>query len=100
MGRIDAPLGEITSVGAGIESLGPSLAGLLGAARAAGAGRVSDPPATAAGLEALGARWTAAAQRLEDELVALGVATQATAVAYQVADESSMGGGGDGARAR
>lgn len=98
MGRIDAPLEEIAGVGGGIEALGSSLAGLVGAARAAGAGRVSDPPATAAGLEALGACWTAAAQRLEDELVAFGVATQATAVAYRVADQSSMGGGG--ARAR
>jgi hypothetical protein len=93
MGRIDAPLGEIAGVGAGIESLASSLGGLSSPVRAAGGG-VADPPATAAGLEALSARWTTAAQRLEDELATLGVATQATAVAYRAADEQSMGGGG------
>jgi hypothetical protein len=93
MGRIDAPLGEISSVGAGIEALGAEVAPLLAAAQRVGAGGAAEPPATAAALESLGARWPSAAQRLEDELATLGVATQATAVAYRVADESSMGGG-------
>jgi hypothetical protein len=98
MGRIDAPLGEISSVGAGIESLATGLTTLGCVAGSFGGGSVSDPPATAAALQTLGARWSTAAQRLEDEIVALGVATQATAVAYRTTDESAMiAGGGDGA---
>ena len=93
MGRIDAPLGEITGVGGGIQSLGAALAPLLAASQRVGTSAVADPPATAAALEALSARWTTASGRLEDELIGLGVATQATAVAYRAADESSMGGG-------
>jgi hypothetical protein len=97
MGRIDAPLGEISSVGAGIESLAAGLTTLSCVANSFGGASVSDPPATAAALQTLGARWTTAALRLEDEIVALGVATQATAVAYRTTDESAMvAGGGDG----
>lgn len=91
MGRIEAPLGQIEGVGAGIASLAPTLSTLQCATNVSG---LSDPPATAAALEALRSRWQLAAQRLEDEIETLGVATQATAVAYRAADESSMSGGG------
>ena len=92
MGEIQAPLGEIEAVGAGIESVAPGLATLARAATGVG-GTVSEPPATAAALDALASRWAASATRLEDEIAALGVAAGATAVAYRVADESSMAGG-------
>ena len=92
MGEIDAPLGEITSVGAGIEAVAPGLTTLTRAATGV-AGTVSDPPASAAALDRLSARWAASAARLEDEISALGVATGATAVAYRTADESSMSAG-------
>jgi hypothetical protein len=93
MGEIQAPLGEIQSVGAGIESVAPGLLTLARAATGVG-GTVSDPPATAAALDELASRWAASATRMEDEIRALGVATGATAVAYRVADESSMPVGG------
>jgi hypothetical protein len=89
MGEIDAPLGEIARVGAGIEAVAPGLATLTRAATGV-SGMVSDPPATAAALDRLAGRWSASAGRLEDEIAALGVAAGATAVAYRVADESSM----------
>jgi short subunit fatty acids transporter len=92
MGEIQAPLGEIEGVGAGIEAVAPSLATLTRAATGV-SGTVSDPPATAAALDRLAGRWAASAPRLEDEIAALGVAAGATAVAYRVADESSMTGG-------
>jgi hypothetical protein len=92
MGEIQAPLGEIEGVGAGIEAVAPGLATLTRAATGVG-GTVSDPPATAAALDRLASRWAASATRLEDEIAALGVAAGATAVAYRVADESSMTGG-------
>ena len=101
MGEIDAPLSEITSVGAGIEAVAPGLSDITRAATGV-AGTVSDPPATAAALDRLSARWANSAARLQDEIAALGVATGATAVAYRVADESSMsadlGGGWAGPR--
>ena len=92
MGEIEAPLGEIESVGAGIEGVAPGLTTLARAATGV-TGTVSDPPATAAALDQLASRWAASATRLEDEIAALGVAAGATAVAYRVADESSMTGG-------
>jgi hypothetical protein len=92
VGEIEAPLGEIERVGAGIEGVAPGLTTLARAATGV-TGTVSDPPATAAALDQLASRWAASATRLEDEIAALGVAAGATAVAYRVADESSMTGG-------
>jgi hypothetical protein len=110
MGELQAPLGEIESVGAGIEGVAPGLTTLARAATGI-AGTVADPPATSAALDQLASRWAASATRLDDEIAALGVATGATAVAYREADEASMnavgaaigaagggaGGGGGGA---
>ncbi|MGH2805485.1 MAG: hypothetical protein ACRDL4_20985 [Thermoleophilaceae bacterium] len=93
MGKIDAPLGAIQSVGAGIEAVAPEL-GTVARTAAGLSGAVSDPPATAAALDAMATRWSAATARFEDEIAGLGVAVQATAVAYQTADESSMNAGG------
>lgn len=95
MGEIDAPLGEIESVGAGIEGVAPTLITLARAARGV-TGTVSEPPATSAALDQMGSRWAASATRMEDEIAALGVATGATAIAYRVADESSMNAGAAG----
>jgi hypothetical protein len=101
MGEIDAPLGEIESVGAGIEGVAPTLLTLVRAATGV-TGTVSEPPATSAALEEMASRWAASATRMQDEIAALGVAAGATAVAYRAADESSMnagaavGGGGFG----
>jgi hypothetical protein len=92
MGRIDAPTGEIASVGAGVAAAAPGLAAIASAVRG-GAG-VSDPPATAAALDGLASEWASAADRLQDEIAALGHAAGASAVAYQVTDEHAMGGGG------
>lgn len=95
MGEIDAPLGEIESVGAGIEGVAPTLITLARAATGV-TGTVSEPPATSAALDQMGSRWAASATRMEDEIAALGVATGATAIAYRVADESSMNAGAAG----
>jgi hypothetical protein len=96
MGEIDAPLGEIERVGAGIEGVAPTLTTLARAATGV-TGTVSEPPATSAALDQMASRWAASATRMEDEIAALGVAAGATAVAYRAADESSMnaGTGGD-----
>jgi hypothetical protein len=91
MGEIQAPLAEIENVGAGIEAVAPGLDTLTRAATGV-SGMVSDPPATAAALDRLAGRWSGSAGRLQDEIAALGVAAGATAVAYRVADESSMTG--------
>jgi hypothetical protein len=97
MGEIQAPLGEIESVGAGIEGVAPTLHTLARAATGV-TGTVSEPPATSAALDAMASRWAGSATRMEDEIAALGVAAGATAVAYRTADESSMtGGSADGA---
>jgi hypothetical protein len=88
MGLIQAPPAEMTAVGAQVEALGPALSTLSCAA--GGFGAVADPPATALALERLGRAWGTAAARLEDDVVALGRAVQASAVAYQVADDDSM----------
>jgi hypothetical protein len=93
MGEIQAPLGEIESVGAGIEGVAPTLTTLTRAATGV-TGMVSDPPATSAALDQLASRWAASATRMEDEIAALGIAAGATAVAYRSADEASMSGGG------
>jgi hypothetical protein len=98
MGEIQAPLGEIESVGAGIEGVAPTLTTLARAA-AGLTGTVSEPPATSAALDQMASRWAASATRLEDEIAALGVAAGATAVAYRAADESSMTGGTGGSAA-
>src|ERR687893_1405005 len=95
MGEIDAPLGEIESVGAGIEGVAPTLTTLARAATGV-TGTVSEPPATSAALDQMASRWAASATRLQDEISALGVAAGATAVAYRAADESSMTGGAGG----
>lgn len=95
MGDIDAPLGEIESVGAGIEGVAPTLTTLARAATGV-IGTVAEPPATSAALDQMASRWSASATRLEDEIAALGTAAGATAVAYRVADESSMAGGSGG----
>jgi hypothetical protein len=95
MGEIHAPLGEIASVGAGIEGVAPTLTTLARAATGV-TGTVSEPPATSAALDQMASRWAASATRLEDEIAALGVAAGATAVAYRAADESSMTGGSGG----
>jgi uncharacterized membrane protein YgcG len=95
MGEIDAPLGEIESVGAGIEGVAPTLVTLARAATGV-TGTVSEPPATAAALDQMASRWAASATRMEDEIAALGVAAGATAVAYRAADESSMNAGAAG----
>jgi len=92
MGEIHAPLHEIESVGAGIESVAPTLTTLARAATGV-TGPVSEPPATAAALDQMASRWAASATRMEDEIAALGVAAGATAVAYRTADEASMAGG-------
>jgi hypothetical protein len=91
MGEIDAPLGEIESVGAGIEGVAPTLMTLARAATGV-TGTVSEPPATSAALDQMASRWAASATRMEDEIAALGVAAGATAVAYRTADEASMAG--------
>jgi hypothetical protein len=96
MGEIDAPLGEIERVGAGIEGVAPTLLTLARAATGV-TGTVSEPPATSAALDQLASRWAASATRMQDEIAALGVAAGATAVAYRTADETSMGGGASGA---
>jgi hypothetical protein len=95
MGEIQAPLGEIESVGAGIEGVAPTLTTLARAATGV-TGTVSEPSATSAALDQMASRWAASATRLEDEIAALGVAAGATAVAYRAADESSMTGGSGG----
>jgi uncharacterized membrane protein YgcG len=95
MGEIDAPLGEIESVGAGIEGVAPTLMTLTRAATGV-TGTVSEPPATSAALDQMASRWSASATRMQDEIAALGVAAGATAVAYRAADESSMTGGSEG----
>ena len=95
MGEIQAPLGEIESVGAGIEGVAPTLTTLARAATGV-TGTVSEPPGTSAALDQMASRWAASATRLEDEIAALGVAAGATAVAYRAADESSMTGGSGG----
>jgi uncharacterized membrane protein YgcG len=95
MGEIDAPLGEIESVGAGIEGVAPTLLTLARAATGV-TGTVSEPPATSAALDQMASRWAASATRMQDEIAALGVAAGATAVAYRTADESSMAGGSAG----
>jgi hypothetical protein len=94
MGQIDAPLGEIDSVGGAIAALSGRLDAVAGATNLGG--RVSEPPATSAALDALAQRWVAAAQRVEHEIETLGVATRATAVAYRAADEGSMAAAPDG----
>ncbi len=98
MGEIQAPPGEIESVGAGIEGVAPTLTTLARAATGV-TGTVSEPPATSAALDQMASRWAASATRLEDEIAALGVAAGATAVAYRAADESSMTGGSGGGAA-
>jgi hypothetical protein len=95
MGEIDAPLGEIERVGAGIEGVAPTLTTLARAATGV-TGTVSEPPATSAALDQMASRWAASATRMEDEIAALGVAAGATAVAYRAADESSMNSGAGG----
>jgi hypothetical protein len=92
MGEIQAPLGEIESVGAGIEGVAPGLTTLARAATGV-TGTVAEPPATSAALDQLASRWAASATRMEDEIAALGIAAGATAVAYRTADEASMSGG-------
>jgi hypothetical protein len=96
MGKIQAPLDQIESVGAGIEGVAPTLITLARAATGV-SGTVSEPPATSAALDQMASRWAASATRLQDEISALGVAAGATAVAYRAADESSMTGGSGGA---
>ena len=91
MARIEAAPSEILSTGAEIVGLGPGIATLLPAARALGSA-ASEPPATARALERLGERWAASLERLEDDVVALGRAAQASAVAYSETDASAMGG--------
>jgi hypothetical protein len=88
MGRIDAPTGEIASAGSGVAGVGPAMA--VVAAPLRGAAGVSDPPATAAALERLASQWTTAADRLGDELTALGQAATASAYAYATTDERQM----------
>jgi hypothetical protein len=95
MGEIDAPLGEIESVGAGIEGVAPTLTTLARAATGV-TGTVPEPPATSAALDQMASRWAASATRMQDEIAALGVAAGATAVAYRTADESSMSSGSPG----
>jgi len=90
VGTIEAPLGQIESVGSGIAGL----AGQLSTAQCTTnlGGSFSQPPASAAALETLSARWQTAMKRLDNEITALGTATQATAVAYRVTDETAIGG--------
>ena len=95
MGEIDAPLGEIERVGAGIEGVAPTLMTLARVATGV-TGTVSEPPATSAALDQMASRWAASATRMQDEIASLGVAAGATAVAYRAADESSMTGGSAG----
>jgi hypothetical protein len=95
MGEIDAPLGEIEAVGAGIEGVAPTLLTLVRAATGV-TGTVSEPPATSGALDQMASRWAASATRMQDEIAALGVAAGATAVAYRAADESSMNAGAAG----
>ena len=93
MGLIEATPVELSRTGAEIEGIAPSLSALTCLASGA-AGHVSQPQATAAALNALGAKYTRAAQRLETDVAALGRALGASAVAYRVTDERAMGGGG------
>jgi hypothetical protein len=88
MGRIDAPTGEIASVGAAVAAVAPSMAAVAAPLRA-GSG-ISDPPATGAALDRLAREWTTAADRLGDELTALGQAAEASAYAYATTDERQM----------
>src|SRR4051794_1694376 len=123
MGRIDAPTGEIASVGSAGAAAAPAFAAIGPAVRgriclldppataaaleglasewggaAVGAGGAGGwcwwaPPATAAALEGLASEWAGAADRLQDEIAALGHAAGASAIAYQVTDQHAMGGG-------
>jgi uncharacterized membrane protein YgcG len=97
VGEIDAPLGEIEALGAGIEGVAPTLLTLARAATGV-TGTVSEPPATSAALDQMASRWAASATRMQDEIAALGVAAGATVVAYRAADESSMNAGAAGSR--
>ena len=90
MGRIEAPLGQIDSVGAGIAGLAAHLSGAQCTTNIGGS--FSEPPASATALESLSARWQTAMERLDHEITTLGTATQATAVAYRVTDETAIGG--------
>src|ERR671918_117913 len=92
MGEIAAPLGEIESVGAGIEGVAPTLMTLARAATGV-TGTVSEPPATSAALDQMASRWAASATRMQDEIASLGVAAGATAVA-----SSAVGSGADSLR--
>ena len=91
MGRIDANPADLVRVSAEIAALAPGVTTLDCVGNSLSSG-VSEPPATAAALQGLGARWTRGATRLEDELDALGRAVEASAIAYQDADTTSMGG--------
>lgn len=93
MGRIEAPFGAIMGVGGDIAAVGPRIGELSAAGRAVGSA-AAQPAQTSVALAGLGTAWSTSAQRLEEELLALGRAAQSSAVAYRTTDESQMNAGG------
>lgn len=89
MGELRVSPEEVLRVGAGIVILGSSLSSLRAAARSFGA--ASQPLATALALHRLQLEWTAGAERLQDDVVALGRMTQGAAVLYLETDRRAMG---------
>jgi hypothetical protein len=90
MGLIKATPAELTSVGGDIAGLGPSITTLSCLSGSFGA--AAEPELTADALDRLGRTWSTAAVRLEDDLLALGRAVQASAIAYAVTDQNAMTG--------
>jgi hypothetical protein len=91
MGLIQATPDELRGTGGDIAALGPTISTLnclAGSFQSA-----AEPQHTADALRRLGRTWTTAAMRLDEDVVALGRAVQASAVAYEVTDRSSMGAG-------
>jgi hypothetical protein len=88
MGLIQATPQELLGTGGEIAALGPTittLSCLAGGFQAAG-----EPQQTADALQHLGQIWSTAATRLDQDIVALGRAVQASGIAYEVSDRSSM----------
>ncbi len=89
MGRIQVSPEQVSAAGGAVADVGNGLAGLAGSVNGVG-GTASSPPATASALEELASQWTAGAERLREDLVAMGDMTQVAAVLYRTTDESSI----------
>jgi hypothetical protein len=92
MGLIQATPEELLGTGGRIADLGPAITTL--SCLAGGFQGVGEPQQTADALQQLGRTWSTAATRLDQDIVALGRAVQASGIAYEVADRSSMGSAG------